>query len=249
MKSVSTNKNQALYNAIEKSKFGSIARLADSIGISYSNVVSYVRRERSPIDRNGFVKYDASAIAEALNCPLEALFPRESAHRKLRADDADVRGKRSRKSVGKKRKATHVDLTDKRLRKLCDFRDKGYLPGAILKAALKPPAGLTVNLINGLFSERARTVSRLHLAFILRACRAMACNPKRRVPITLPMREALKEERRRTGIAQSELVAQSAPIAVSAGVISDWINGYSKSAVNAHYEAVLQAWKALPDSE
>lgn len=68
-------RNSRYEDAIRSSRFGSISRLAEHLDLSYRNVESYALLERRPVDRNGFVKYDVTAICEALNCGLEDLFP------------------------------------------------------------------------------------------------------------------------------------------------------------------------------
>lgn len=69
-------RNSRYEDTIRSSRFGSISRLAEHLDLSYRNVESYALRERRPVDRNGFVKYDVAAICAALNCGLEDLFPK-----------------------------------------------------------------------------------------------------------------------------------------------------------------------------
>lgn len=79
--------NNSLMNAISDSRFGSISRLSEHLGVHYRNVESYVIKERDPIDRYGYVKYDVAAMCEALERDVDALFPDECAGRDYKFDD------------------------------------------------------------------------------------------------------------------------------------------------------------------
>ena len=81
------NCNESLSRAIDESSFGSISRLAEHLGVHYRNVESYVIKERGPIDRYGYVKYDVAAMCEALERDVDELFPEECAGRDYKFDD------------------------------------------------------------------------------------------------------------------------------------------------------------------
>ena len=80
-------------HAITESRFGSISRLAEHLGVHYRNVESYVIGERGPVDRYGYVKYDVVALCEALGQDIEALFPEELAGQSYKFDDGNHPGK------------------------------------------------------------------------------------------------------------------------------------------------------------
>lgn len=81
-------RNERLETAIRASSFGTVARLAGHVGVHYRNVESYVILERRPVDRNGMVKHDAAAICQALEAPLEDLFPGDFIDRPYRVLDS-----------------------------------------------------------------------------------------------------------------------------------------------------------------
>lgn len=78
------DRNVTYENAIRKSAFGSISRLAEHLDLHYRNVQSYALFERRPVDRAGIVKHDVAAICQALGCELEELFPEEFIDRPYR---------------------------------------------------------------------------------------------------------------------------------------------------------------------
>ena len=99
MKTGLSGRNVNFSRAIEASEFGSISRLAKHIGVHYNCLYTYLCLERSPIDRQGCVKYDAAAICEALGCELTDLFPKAALDRpyRFRKSYADGYGQRAPK--------------------------------------------------------------------------------------------------------------------------------------------------------
>ncbi len=92
-------KNERYFRAIEQSRFGSVSRLAEHLGLSYRNVQSYGLLERRPVDRKGVVKYDVAGICRALDCGLEDLFPSDAIDRPYRfLDSYEGYGKRAAKT-------------------------------------------------------------------------------------------------------------------------------------------------------
>lgn len=94
-----SDRNELYYEAIGRSRFGSISRLAEHLGLSYRNVESYALFEHRSVDRHGIVKYDIAAICDALECSLEDLFPDEFIDRPYRVRDSydDGYGQRRKK--------------------------------------------------------------------------------------------------------------------------------------------------------
>ena len=70
--------NSLLYDAVSTSKFRSLKRLAQHLGIPYNALNRYVRLERHPIDEEGFVKPDIAAVCDVLGSDLKALFPAQT---------------------------------------------------------------------------------------------------------------------------------------------------------------------------
>lgn len=75
MSSPNSERNTLLLDAVSESEFGSISRLAEHLGVSYNCIYEYICLRRSPIDRWGYVKYDAAGMCDALNMDLGELFP------------------------------------------------------------------------------------------------------------------------------------------------------------------------------
>jgi len=110
-------RNSKYDEAVASSRFGSISRIAEYLGLSYRNVESYALLERRPVDRSGVVKYDIAAICHALECSIEDLFPENLIDRPYRFLEsyADGYGQRAKK-VPVKRHFPERSLTPEQAR-------------------------------------------------------------------------------------------------------------------------------------
>lgn len=127
------------------------------------------------------------------------------------------------------------------------------------------PAGLTLNLFEHTLSGQTKSIRRHHFYYIIRVLEGM---PDRsasqgrnsrtlrlgieQVGITNDMRDALKNERLRTGVSERALVllvaAEGKVCPPNPKKINNWINGRTKSAPLEQYEMILAAWRSLPDA-
>jgi DNA-binding Xre family transcriptional regulator len=180
-------RNTKYDQAIAKSEFGSISRLAEHLGLSYRNVESYTKDGRRPVDRKGIVKYDIVAICEALGCTLEDLFPEDQIDRPYRVREtyADGYGQRKKKTPTKKgtakkpkapprRKAERIRKREAELAEIRGYFESGLLPSRIFIDAKDAPEGLNPRVVSLWLSPKPPKIPAKHLAYVLERCRAMA---------------------------------------------------------------------------
>lgn len=138
-----------------------------------------------------------------------------------------------------------VPMTDDKRRKLREQRERtGLGPSAFITAVGDRPKGLGQASIAGWLSGTAKTARADHLAFVLRKWAELPT----RIAITQGMREALKAERDRTGVAPRDLLKgdADAPEKLSSHVIENWLSGIAATALEDHLDYVLRKWRALP---
>ena len=134
----------------------------------------------------------------------------------------------------------HLD-TFKRLHK-----ETGAGPMALLRGRRDIPAGLTSNTIWSWFNGRAKTARSGHIAYVLRCWKDMP--PL--VQITPEISKTLQSELTRAGLSQRAVIGMITPPLenLSAKTLSRWVNGYTKTARQDHFEAVIAALRGAPDA-
>jgi len=82
---------------------------------------------------------------------------------------------------------------------------------------------------------------------------SLRSNYKGRITLTDGMHQTLHDERERTGIGVTALVrimrAEGVVPFTRASTLEHWLGGHVKTVPEAQYQAVLTAWRALPDSK
>ena len=297
----SKTRNESLALAIHESPFGSISRLAEHLGIHYRNVQSYVKREREPIDRHGYVKYDAVAICEALGQDVKTLFPDECAGRVYRFYDGKHPGEYGprMKKITTRRYFPERGLTDAQAQAMIDLlkikplvADDQVKPLAEeLICRLKPEeyevftqiafenasvAEIEEALGIGSRAVRARyqnTLKRLNspatMGFLKDVAEGREALPScdsrfdfnmlgvihGRVVLTGTVRKELRRFQEATGKGGAALLkdakarGQEIPDGLQPNMITQWLNGATKSAHLEHLSFVIEVWRACENQE
>lgn len=275
MKPTPSDRNIKLYAAIAKSAFGSTRHLAMHLGVPYTCLYTYLRLERAPVDRNGYVKYDAAALCQVLDCTLEELFPEEFIDRPYHFRDSYDDGYGQRAFRGRLKKY----FPDRRL-----TSDQVDTLIALLnfKAVIPPDAASDVaeELVRRIPQDEYDVFSRfvfdgmpmkdidavlgiggkavrvrhsnalklLNSPVTLKVIRA-AKTRSRGVPATKGHPEEIACQPEHTG-AEPKTVFHAPyepPGGPDTGHIRDRIQERTTSARKGHLDAVLGAWRALPD--
>ncbi len=158
---------------------------------------------------------------------------------------------------------------DERERWRAKLKEAGVAQTALLSGRDDVPAGLTAGIVYAQFAREPRRLRREYYDYIRAVIEELPIKqPKPKVvqedaqpkvpglragyvPLTEDMRQALQGERDRTGVGERSLVAMIDPGVITTPVqpihINSWLCGRVKSVPKASFEAVLAAWKALPD--
>lgn len=145
-----------------------------------------------------------------------------------------------------------VPLTEVMIEELRFLMEKtGMGVQALFREARNRPPRLSNAMVNGWFSGKTRRVQLEHYEYVLNRLRRLESEGIRntRVPFTPEMLNALKRERKRTGISTTRLLSYSEdpPEGLTAAMITNWLMGVSRFVKREHYEFVLDLWKKLPE--
>lgn len=132
-----------------------------------------------------------------------------------------------------------------------EYERTGVSPSRLLHDAADCPDDLNANTVRAWLAEGAKTIQLHpgHLNYVLGLWRQLPESPY--VRLTDDLRRQIEAEKRRTGIGTAKLMPliDPLPAGLNANLVNSWLYGRRKrqTASRVHLEAVLQAWKALPD--
>lgn len=125
------------------------------------------------------------------------------------------------------------------------YRDGGLTARHVLGKDADVPKGLSAAMVNGLLSGRSETARKDHVQWLLARCEHIAGSSSRRIEITPETRERLEAAREKSGVSQSKLIkgAHDVPDGLRAATITQWINGYIKTARKDWLDWVIERWE------
>lgn len=127
----------------------------------------------------------------------------------------------------------------------------GYTPRTLLAFILNRPEGLTAVTISNLMEGRLKTIRKDHWDAITTAYADIKKKGMERIPFTTDMRAQLDSDREKTGLGAKLIyrVMTVHPEGLTDGMIAALFEGKVESTRKDYWQAICDAYAALPDKE